>query len=49
MLISYIIPILVSKIAGNDYAKNLGIESLVFGLSVICILALPEIGQKAKK
>ena len=49
MLISYIIPILVSKIAGNDYAKNLGIESLVFGLSIICILALPEIGQKAKK
>ena len=48
MLISYFIPIIVSKIAGNDYAKNLGIESLIFGLSILCILALPEVGSKAK-
>jgi MFS transporter, NNP family, nitrate/nitrite transporter len=49
MLISYIIPILVSMVAGNDYAKNLGIESVIFGLSILCILALPELGKKAKK
>lgn len=49
LLISYVIPILVSIVAGDNYALNLGIESAVFGLGIICALLLPELGKGKKQ
>lgn len=49
LLCSYLIPIVVSKIAGGSYVLNLGIESGVFLLGVVFLLVIPEYGPASKK
>lgn len=46
LLMSYFLPIIISAIAGEDYAINMGLESLCFLLGVVCIILLPELGPK---
>lgn len=48
LLLSFCVPIVLSAIAGEDYALNLGLESLCFLLSIVCIALLPELGAKGK-
>ncbi len=46
LLCSYFIPVAVSAVAVGSYVMNLGLESLVFLLSVGFILLIPELGPK---
>lgn len=46
LLCSYFIPLGVSFIAGDNWTLNLSLESALFLLSVVFIIALPETGVK---
>ncbi|WP_418142671.1 MFS transporter [Adlercreutzia equolifaciens] len=46
LLCSYLLPLAVSFIAGDNWMLNLSIESGLFLLSVVFIMALPETGIK---
>ena len=46
LLISYVVPIVISAVAGENYALNLGLESLVFAAGSLCIMVLPELGSR---
>ncbi|MEH7108519.1 MFS transporter [Bacillus sp. JJ1764] len=48
LLMSYFIPIVISSIVKDNYALNLGIESVIFLLAVICYFFIPELGRKGK-
>lgn len=46
LLMSYVLPVGISYIAGADYALNMGIESFSFCLSVIPVALLPRLNGK---
>lgn len=48
LLCSYFIPVAVSAVAVGSYVLNLGIESVVFLLSAVFVLLIPELGPKGK-
>ena len=48
LLVSYVIPIVIAQIAGESFALNLALEGVVFAISAICIIILPETGPKGK-
>lgn len=48
LLCSFFIPIIVSSIAGGNYVLNLGIESVVFLLSALFVLLIPELGPNGE-
>lgn len=48
LLCSYFIPVIVSSVAVGSYVMNLGIESVVFLLSALFVLLIPELGPKGK-
>lgn len=48
LLCSYFIPVAVSSVAVGNYVLNLGIESVVFLLSALFVLLIPELGPKGK-
>lgn len=48
LLCSYAIPVAVSTITVGNYTMNLAIETLIFALSCVFILMVPELGPKSK-
>ncbi|WP_417055828.1 MFS transporter [Ellagibacter isourolithinifaciens] len=48
LLCSYAIPVSVSAITVGNYTMNLALETLIFALSCIFILMVPELGPKSK-
>lgn len=48
LLCSYFIPVAVSSVFAASYVANLGTESVVFLLSALFIVLIPELGPKGK-
>lgn len=48
LLCSYFVPVIVSTVVGGNWTANLCVESVLFLLSLVPILLLPETGAKAK-
>lgn len=48
LLCSYAIPVIVSSLTVGNYTLNLAIETLVFALSCVFIMLVPELGPKSK-
>lgn len=48
LLLSYFLPLIVGKVAGDNWGLNLTIESVLFLLSFVPLALLPETGAKGK-
>lgn len=48
LLCAYIIPVVISQISGKNYVLNLGLESLIFLLSALFVILIPELGPGGK-
>ena len=48
LLCSYAIPVAVASLTVGNYTMNLAIETLLFLLSSVFILLVPELGPKSK-
>ncbi|WP_161522290.1 MFS transporter [Bifidobacterium xylocopae] len=48
LLCAFFIPVIISAVAGGNYVLNLGLESLIFLLSVVFVLLIPELGPKGE-
>lgn len=48
LFMAFVLPTVISGIAGSNYALNMGLESLCLLLSIVPVLFLPELGARRK-